>query len=141
MNAEPNLQDARKTILLVDDDPGILNTVSEMLGDDYNVMTATSGAAAIRQSQEYKSEIHVLLSDFDMPGMTGVDLATRLTAERPHLKVLLMSGFTGGTLILNEGWHFLPKPFVGSQLRALMVGLASPEKTSRYAAAEAATAP
>jgi hypothetical protein len=36
-----------------------------------------------------------------------------------------MSGFIGGMLVLNEGWHFLAKPFVPSQLRALIAGLAS----------------
>jgi DNA-binding response OmpR family regulator len=58
-----------------------------------------------------------------MPVMSGIDLATELSLERPQLKVLMMSGFTGGMLILNEGWHFLAKPFIPSQLRALIVGL------------------
>jgi len=48
-----------------------------------------------------------------MPGgVSGVDLATAMTIERPQLKVLLMSGFPGWMLVLNEGWHFLAKPFV-----------------------------
>jgi FixJ family two-component response regulator len=55
-----------------------------------------------------------------MPGMSGIDLATEMTIERPHLQVLLMSGFPAGMLVLNEGWHFLAKPFIGSQLRALV---------------------
>jgi YesN/AraC family two-component response regulator len=61
-----------------------------------------------------------------MPGMSGVDLATAMTIERPKLRVLLMSGFVEETLVLNEGWHFLPKPFIASQLRALVVGLVFP---------------
>jgi len=69
-----------------------------------------------------------------MPGMTGIELATKITAQRPEIKVLLMSGFTGGMLVLNEGWHFLPKPFIPSQLRALIVGLVSPDEPSKYAA-------
>ena len=68
-----------------------------------------------------------------MPGgMSGVDLATAMTMERPQLKVLLMSGFPGGMLVLNEGWHFLAKPFIHSQLRALVMGLVSPEKESKF---------
>ena len=68
-----------------------------------------------------------------MPGgMSGVDLATAMTIERPKLKVLLMSGFPEGMLVLNEGWHFLAKPFINSQLRALVVGLVSPEKESKF---------
>jgi len=69
-----------------------------------------------------------------MEGMTGIELATQLTAERPEVKVLLMSGYPAGMLVLNEGWHFLPKPFVSSQLLALVVGLVSPDTTSRFAA-------
>jgi FixJ family two-component response regulator len=58
-----------------------------------------------------------------MPGMSGVDLATRLSHERPGIKVLLMSGCAEGMLVLNEGWHFLAKPFIASQLCALIAGL------------------
>ena len=138
MKYAPDQKDSPKTILLVDDDATILKLVSEILANgNYTVLTAGSGAAALQQSRDCKDEIHVLLSDFNMPGMTGVALATQLTLERPELKVLLMSGFSGGMLVLNEGWHFLPKPFVASQLRALMAGLASPEKVSRFATAAA----
>jgi FixJ family two-component response regulator len=69
--------------------------------------------------------------------MSGVELATAMTHERPSLKVLLMSGFTGGMLVLNEGWHFLQKPFIASQLRALVAGFVFPDKKSRYAQAAA----
>ena len=87
----------------------------------------------MQQSRDYKAEIHLLLSDFQMPGMSGIDLATALTIERQKIKVLMMSGFTEGMLVLNEGWHFLPKPFVPSQLLALISGLVSPEKKSKFA--------
>ena len=58
-------------------------------------------------SQQFKGEIQVLLSDFQMAGMSGIDLATAITVDRPKLKVLLMSGFPSGLLVLNDGWHFL----------------------------------
>ena len=124
----------KKNILVVDDDPALLESVRSFLGQDYNVLIAGSGKDALRQAKEFKSEIHLLLSDFQMEGMTGIELATQLTAARPEVKVLLMSGYPAGMLILNEGWHFLPKPFVSSQLLALVVGLVSPDKTSRFAA-------
>jgi DNA-binding NtrC family response regulator len=114
----------QKTILVVDDDPGILSSVSRLLAkSNYEVLTANSGNAALQLSRNYEREIHLLLSDFQMPGMSGIDLATELTSDRPGLKVLMMSGFPGGMLILNEGWHFLAKPFIPSQLRALIGGL------------------
>jgi DNA-binding response OmpR family regulator len=122
-----------KTILVVDDDPKILAIVSQLLVDsEYNVLTAGTGSKGLEQSRNFKGEIHLLLSDFQMPGMSGIDLATVMTIDRPQIKVLLMSGFDDGMLILNEGWHFLAKPFVVSQLRALIVGLVSPEKASRF---------
>lgn len=142
MDHAPAPQDTRKTVLLVDDDANVLNLISAVLADgDYNVLTASSGAGALQQSRNYKNAIDVLLSDFEMPGMTGMDLATRLTVERPKLKVLLMSGFTGGLLVLNEGWHFLPKPFIASQLKSLISGLAFPDKASRYSDLQSAGSP
>jgi DNA-binding NtrC family response regulator len=124
---------AKKTLLVVDDDPAILELTSGFLRDDYNVLTAVSGKEALQTMKDYKGDLSLLLSDFEMPGMSGIELATQLAAERPQLKVLLMSGFPGGTLVLNEGWHFLPKPFVPSQMRLLIKTLISPE--SRFSAA------
>jgi two-component system cell cycle sensor histidine kinase/response regulator CckA len=120
-----------KTILIVDDDPGILVVVSAILdGSEYSIMTARNGSNALEQSRAFKGDIHLLLSDFEMPGMSGIELATLMTIARPDLKVLLMSGFAGGMLILNEGWHFLTKPFLTSQLQALVAGLVFPDRKS-----------
>jgi two-component system, cell cycle sensor histidine kinase and response regulator CckA len=127
------VQRIKKTILVVDDDPNVLTLVSGLLVDsEYNILTASTSAGALQQSREFKGEINLLLSDFQMPGMSGVDLATAMTLDRPQLKVLLMSGFPTGMLVLNEGWHFLQKPFIASQLRALVVGLVSPDKKSQF---------
>jgi len=128
--SEPN----KKTILIVDDDATVLGLVAASLGDKFDVLTATSSDEALKRSKDFKKEIHLLLSDVQMPGMTGIDLATLITAQRPKIKVLLMSGYTGGMLVLNEGWHFLPKPFIPSQLRVLVGGLIAPAK-SRFKAA------
>ena len=124
----------KKTILIVDDEPTILEVISRLLGDsEYHILTASTGSMGLEQSREFKGEIALLLSDFQMPGVISVvDLAIAMTRERPQLKVLLMSGFTGGMLVLNEGWHFLEKPFVASQLRALIAGLVSPDKKSKF---------
>lgn len=126
-NARP--ADARKTILIVDDDPVILDLVSGYLTkkNQYTIITATSGEEAVRLSKNHVGQIHLLLTDFQMPKMSGVVLATEMSQQRPDLKVLLMSGFTDGMLVLNEGWHFLAKPFVPSQLNNLIVSLISPE--------------
>ena len=123
-----------RTILIVDDDADVLGCVVNVLVElEYHILTAGNGAEALKRSRAYEDEIHLLLSDFQMPGMSGVELATAMTAERPKIKVLLMSGFTAGMLVLNEGWHFLAKPFVASQLRALVTGMVSPDKPTRFA--------
>jgi two-component system cell cycle sensor histidine kinase/response regulator CckA len=113
-----------KTILIVDDEPSVIEVVGRMLDrDSLNILTASSGSDALQRSREYPHEIHLLLTDFRMPRMSGMELATKITSERPGLKVLMMSGFSDGMLRLNEGWHFLEKPFVPSRLRALVEGL------------------
>ena len=133
MKQTPGLQTAHKTILLVDDDAAILRFVSGLLVNyKYNVLVASSGREALQVSRDCNCAIDLLLSDFEMPGMNGISLAAELSLDRPQIKVLLMSGFTGGMLVLNEGWHFLAKPFVPSQLRALIKGLISPDEHSRF---------
>lgn len=132
---DPDTADAnvQKTLLVVDDDPALLQVVSAFLvADDYKIITATSGINALQFAADYKQDIDLLLSDFQMPGISGIELATQLTSQRPKLKVLLMSGFPEGLLVLNEGWHSLPKPFIASQLRALVSGLVLPERESRF---------
>jgi hypothetical protein len=54
----------------------------------------------------------------------------RIAVKRPRLQVLLMSGFNAGMLVLNEGWHFLLKPFIPSTLRAIVMTLISSDRAS-----------
>ena len=106
-----------KCILVVDDDEVIRNFVSRLLTrDSYHVVVAGTGDEALRLSKDHQGTIHLLISNIQMPGITGVELGSRLSQERAELKVMLMSGFSAGMLVLNEGWHFLHKPFVPSQL-------------------------
>jgi DNA-binding NtrC family response regulator len=124
---------ARKTVLVVDDDAHVRDLVAQLLTDsDFNVLAAGDGTTGLQQSRDFEGEIHLLLSDFEMPGMSGVDLARAMTLDRPQLEVLLMSGLADGMLILKEGWHFLSKPFMNSHLRALVLRLVSPERKSRF---------
>ena len=135
MDPTPAILDYKKTILVVDDDPVVLKYVSELLANtQYRILIANNPREALQQSADCTGKIDVLLSDFQMEGMTGVDLATKICKERPDVKVLLMSGFTDGMLVLNAGWHYLTKPFVPSQLRALVAGLLYPDKDFKFTA-------
>jgi DNA-binding response OmpR family regulator len=114
----PQNPNADITILFADDDGQLQKFVSELLIKcGYNLIAANDGRVALQKAREFDGVIHLLLSDVDMPGMTGVELATQLGRERPATKVLLISGVNSGLLVLNNGWQFLPKPFMADMLR------------------------
>jgi len=75
------------------------------------------GLDALAKASEHKEEIHLLLSDIMMPGMTGIELATQLLIERPGTEILLISGTDAGTLVLDRGWQFLSKPIMFQALK------------------------
>jgi DNA-binding response OmpR family regulator len=107
-----------KTILLAEDDQPIRSFVLAMLEKNgYSVMVAVDGQDAIKQARGFEGVIDLLLSDVEMPNMTGIELATQLQIDRPSIRILLMSGLAAGMLLLNEGWQFLPKPFMSNLLK------------------------
>ncbi len=107
-----------ETILVVDDSTSVLKIVSEILRDaNFQVLTADDGANAIKLAEETEGSIDLLLSDIDMPLMSGPDLGVTLKKARPNLHVMLMSGgVDGNLLVLNYGWAFIRKPFVATKL-------------------------
>ena len=108
----------RPTVLLAEDEDGIRKLVRKILENDYDVLVADDGAKALELSRSFSGSIELLLSDVQMPGgMLGTDLARQIRQERPDIKVVLMSGFTGGLLVLDEGWEFIEKPFIPTALR------------------------
>jgi DNA-binding NtrC family response regulator len=88
------------------------------------VLATSSPEDAERACTQHGSEIHLLLTDLIMPGLTGHELAKRLTARHPKMRVLYMSGYTFGITtqsgmsggLLEEGVAFLQKPFTPSAL-------------------------
>jgi two-component system, cell cycle sensor histidine kinase and response regulator CckA len=109
---------SENTILFADDDGLIQKLVAALLHRcGYKVIVASDGRDALQKAREFEGIIHLLLSDVDMPGMTGIELATQLNQERPDTKILLISGLPTGMLVLNNGWQFLPKPFMADMLR------------------------
>ncbi len=116
MDTTTELQPHPKTILVVDDELSVLTVVKCMLeSGDYNVMLANSAAAALRIAGNNEVAIDLLLTDVIMPDMQGPDLAERILALRPELKVLFISGYADSDVVrikvLNHNLSFLPKPF------------------------------
>jgi len=109
------------TILVIDDDPSVLTVVHCMLGTGgYNVLLAPSAEVALRLVERNDLMIDLVLLDVVMPGVTGPELADRILAIRPNLKVLFMSGFADAAVvrvkILDRKLELLPKPFTSDGL-------------------------
>jgi PAS domain S-box-containing protein len=106
-----------ETILLVEDEPAVLETAVRGLRSlGYRVITATNGPEALATWEQHAGEIEVLVTDLVMPqGLNGIDLARRLRASKPELRVVIASGYSrsGSTPGLGEvaGAAFLQKPF------------------------------
>ena len=105
-----------ETVLVVEDEASILSMSREMLEAlGYRVLTAGTPGDAIRQVEAHAGEIQLLITDVVMPEMNGLDLAKLLSEINPGLKCLFSSGYTADVIvhrgILDEGVHFLQKPF------------------------------
>ena len=107
-----------ETILVVDDNESILRMVIATLRTaNFRVLSANSGPRALKLAQETDEKIHLLLSDVEMPEMSGPDLGQALKMVRPDLHVMFMSGGSqGNLLVLNYGWAYIQKPFVAQKL-------------------------
>ena len=109
-------QHGRETILLVEDEPAILEITTMMLEmQGYTVLEANTPGEAIRIARENPGEIHLLLTDVVMPEMNGRDLARNILSLYPDIKRLFMSGYTANVIahhgVLDDGVHFIQKPF------------------------------
>ena len=105
------------TILVIEDEPPVRNFVRQLLQRlGYIVVEATNGAEALAVWQQHREQILLVITDIIMPGgMSGYELAARLLAQEPRLKIIFTSGYTGspatGGTALVEGDNFIRKPF------------------------------
>lgn len=117
------------TVLLVEDEEMVRAVARDTLqAQGYTVLEAMNGGAALLISERHQGTIDLLLTDVVMPYMSGPELAERLTAQRPAMRVLYMSGYTDDALaphgVLQPVTAFLAKPFTpDSLLRAVREAL------------------
>jgi DNA-binding response OmpR family regulator len=109
-----------------------------MLGHTgYTVLAAPNGADALDVAARSGGPIHLLLTDVVMQGMSGRELAERLTAQQPETRVLYMSGYTDDAIgrhgVLERGTRFLQKPFTASMLLGRVREALSGEPPKRHA--------
>jgi PAS domain S-box-containing protein len=112
------LHRGRETVLVAEDEDALREMVAQLLTvQGYKVLTARSGRHALEVWEKANRLVDLLVTDMVMPeGMTGGELAERLLAMNPRLKVIYTSGYSPGMAgknvsLVEEGSNFLPKPY------------------------------
>ncbi|HWU90288.1 MAG TPA: ATP-binding protein [Kofleriaceae bacterium] len=109
------------TVLVAEDEQQLRDVARRALEQrGFSVLAAGSGREAVELCAEHAGTIDLLLTDVVMPGMSGRELADRLTALRPAMKVVYMSGYTENVVVNRDVTDarrsFLPKPFTPETL-------------------------
>ncbi len=119
---EPDAAGVGQTVLLVEDQSSVRRALGEVLRrGGYHVLKACDGAEGLRIHKRHRGRIHAVVTDVQMPGMTGVDLAARLRELQPALKVLFVCGSVPKSISFarirsQPGTAFLQKPFFANSL-------------------------
>lgn len=114
-----------KQVLIVDDDPDVLFLLTRFLADlgsDFQLTGCNSGQEALALSQTKSFDLAI--SDYDMPGLNGIQLASALKEQQPDLKFILVTG-RGGATLATEASHFpligfIAKPFTPDLVRKVV---------------------
>ncbi|HWW09225.1 MAG TPA: PAS domain S-box protein [Candidatus Acidoferrales bacterium] len=105
-----------ETILVVEDEALVLDVASRILTQHgYRVLAARNGAEALELIESHRGPIQLLLTDVVMPGLTGKDVAERVSTVRPEIRVLYMSGYSESVItsqgVIEKGVRLVSKPF------------------------------
>jgi DNA-binding response OmpR family regulator len=109
---------APETVLVVDGTASVLADVSSILTKArFHVLAASTPEEAIQISADFAGTIDLLITEVMMPGMSGPDLAKKLMEQRTKLRVMMMTGYSNGQLlVLNYGWQMIQRPSVAKVL-------------------------
>jgi len=132
--ATSTLPTGSETILLVEDEPIVKELARRLLDRlGYKVLSYLNAGEALLAARRYEGEIHLLLTDVVMPGMNGKAMAEELLALRPGVRVLFTSGYTEEVIaqhgVLDEGIHFIGKPYSPQQLALKLREVLGPRRT------------
>jgi PAS domain S-box-containing protein len=110
-----------ETVLVVEDEEAMREVTRRILArNGYQVITAATGADALRLTEQDQRQIHLLITDVIMPQMLGKEVAERIRATRPAIRTLFMSGYAHPVLAsegkLEAGVALIQKPFTEPSL-------------------------
>ena len=110
-----------ETVLVVEDEESVRALACRILRErGYVVIEAADGIEALRLAENHAGQLHLILTDIVMPGMSGKNLVSNLETARPGIKSLYMSGYTEGTIVhqgvLDSNVAFIQKPFTSKDL-------------------------
>jgi len=127
-------------VLLVEDESAVRAVARDFLHlFGYDVVEAASGEEALEMFQTHRAKLRAVVTDIVMPGMSGMDLARRLSALQPGIPILLVSGYAHDSFesadLAREGYAFLQKPYMledfGRKLAELIAGSSVGERPAR----------
>ncbi len=109
------------TVLVVEDEESVRQLAGRMLSRaGFTVLHAANGEEALERTRSYSGEIHLVLSDVVMPGMSAAKLIAEIRSERPRIATLLMSGYPNDEIlrkgIRRQDFSLIEKPFTGEAL-------------------------
>lgn len=111
----------KRTLLVVDDEPDVCQSVADLLRRHFNVLQATSADEGIRLMQEH--EVNIIITDQRMPQISGVEFLTKAKSNYPHAIRMLFTGYADLDAIIaaiNQGhiFRFIKKPWQPEELEA-----------------------
>ena len=112
----------KKTVVVVDDDPMMLDVLARILQrENYELLMANGGPAIMAKLDDHQGTVDLLVTDYAMPDMQGRELAEKVRERFPAVKVLYQTGFSDmlfeNRVELEDGAAFLEKPFTARGLR------------------------
>ncbi|OLS17065.1 MAG: Blue-light-activated protein [Candidatus Heimdallarchaeota archaeon LC_2] len=115
---------ATETVLIVDDEPSVLNVLKESLQEmGHKVITARDGEEGIKRYKKFKDNIDVIILDLNMPKMGGTETFEKLLEINPEVKVIISSGYDEIEVrkgVLSNAKGFLNKPYEISKMGSII---------------------
>jgi signal transduction histidine kinase len=113
----------KHTLLVVDDEPDIVRSVQDLLRREWRVLGTTTAAAGLEILKT--EEVHVVMSDQRMPGMTGVEFLSEVRGDHPDAIRLLFTGYADIHAVIdaiNQGnvYRYITKPWEPDELQAIL---------------------